>query len=173
MPKQAYFERLKNDFPVYQEASFLDVFHIQIHPLLKGEIVAVWGDLPVAAQAGGHIQTLPFIVAVLFHLTGKCRAGANDAHITLQDIPQLGQLVDAGLADKLAHTGNAGVVLDLEHRAIHLVLVQQIVQFCLCIGAHGAELIELEGLAVAANALLAENRRSGRPMGHPPRLQRL
>ena len=83
---------------------------------------------------------------------------SNDAHIALQDVPQLGQLIEAGLADKLAHTGNARVVLDLEHGTIHLVLIQQIVQFCLCIGAHGAELIELEGLAVAADALLAENR---------------
>ena len=60
------------------------------------------GDLPVAAQAGGHIQTLLFVVAVLFHLSGKCRAGTHDAHITLQDVPQLGQLIEAGLADKLA-----------------------------------------------------------------------
>ena len=81
------------------------------------------GDLPVAAQTGGHIQTLLLVVAVLFHLAGKRRAGANDAHIALQDVPQLGQLIEAGLADKLAHAGNARVVLDLEHRTIHFVLV--------------------------------------------------
>ena len=80
-------------------------------------------DLPIAAQAWSHIQALLFVVAVLLHLAGKRRAGANDAHITLQDIPQLGQLIEAGLADKLAHTGNAGVVLDLEHGTIHFVLV--------------------------------------------------
>ena len=81
------------------------------------------GDLPVAAQAGGHIQTLFFVVAVLLHLAGKRRAGTDNAHIALQDVPQLGQLIEAGLADKLAHTGNAGVVLDLEHGTIHFVLV--------------------------------------------------
>lgn len=71
------------------------------------------GNLPIATQAGGHIQTLLFVVAVLLHLAGKCRAGANDAHIALQDVPQLGQLIEAGLADKLAHTGNARVSLIL------------------------------------------------------------
>ena len=144
MPQQTHLKRLENDLPVHPETALLDILHVQIHPLLKGEIIAVRGDLPVAAQAGGHIQALLFVVAVLLHLAGQCRAGANNAHITLQDVPKLRQLVEAGLADKLAHTGNAGVVLDLEHRAIHLVLVQQVVQFCLCVGAHGAELIEVE-----------------------------
>ena len=151
---------------IHPEAALLDIFHVQIHPLLKREVIAVRGNLPIATQAGCHIQTLLFVVAVLFHLAGKCRTGSNDAHITLQDIPQLRQLINAGLADKLAHTGNAGVVLDLEHGTIHLVLIQQIVQFCLCVGAHGAELIELEGLAVAANALLTEYRARRRVVHH-------
>ena len=65
------------------EAALLDILHVQIHPLFKREVVAVRGDLPVAAQAGGHIQTLLFVVSVLLHLAGKRRAGANDAHIAL------------------------------------------------------------------------------------------
>ena len=52
MPQQAHLERLKDDLPIHPETALLDIFHVQIHPLLKGEIVAVWGDLPVAAQAG-------------------------------------------------------------------------------------------------------------------------
>ena len=101
-PQQAHLEGIKNNLPIHPEAALLDVFHIQIHPLFKREVIAMRGDLPIAAQAGGHIQALLFVVTVLLHLAGKCRAGANDAHITLQNIPQLGQLIEAGLADKLA-----------------------------------------------------------------------
>ena len=116
MPQQAHLEGLKNNLPIHPEAALLDILHIQIHPLLKREVVAVRRDLPIAAQARRHIQTLLFVVAILLDLAGKCRAGPNYAHIALQDIPQLRQLIDAGLAGKLAHTGNARVFLDFEHR---------------------------------------------------------
>ena len=166
MPQQTHFERLKNNLPIYPEAALFDILHVQIHPFLKREVIAVRGDLPIAAQTGCYIQALLFVVAVLFHLAGKCRAGANDAHIALQDVPKLRQLVEAGLADKLAHAGNAGVILDLEHRAVHLVLFQQIVQFCLCVGAHRAELVELKRLTISSNTLLRENRASRRVIKH-------
>lgn len=88
------------------------------------------------------------------------RTCPNNAHITLQDVPHLRKLINTGLADKLAHTGNAGVVLNLEHRTGHLVLIQQVVQFCLCIGAHRAELIKLEELSIAPDTLLTKNQTS-------------
>ena len=73
-----------------------------IRDSLKREVIAVRRDLPIAAQAGGYIQTLLFVVTVLLDLAGKCRARANDTHITLQDVPQLRQLINTGFADKLA-----------------------------------------------------------------------
>ena len=115
-------------------------------------------DLPIAAEARRHIQTLPIILGILLHLTGKCRARTHDAHIALQDVPQLRQLIDAGLADKLTHTSDPRVFLDLEHRAIHLILVQQIIQFRLRIRTHRTELVEFKGLAAAADTDLAEDR---------------
>ena len=124
------------------------------------------GDLPVAAQARRHIQTLLLIIPILLHLAGQGRPRANDAHITLQNVPQLRKLIQTRLADKLAHAGNAGVVLDLEHRTIHLVLVQKVVQFCLCVRTHGAELIELEGFAISSNAFLRKNRPGRRVIYH-------
>ena len=67
--------------------------------------------MPIAAQAGSHIQTLFFVVAVLLHLAGKCRAGTNDAHITLQDIPQLRQLIEANRTDDPSDRRDPIVVL--------------------------------------------------------------
>lgn len=53
MSQQTHLKGLKNDLPIHPEAALLDVLHVQIHPLLKREVVAVRGDLPIAAQAGG------------------------------------------------------------------------------------------------------------------------
>ena len=135
----------------------MDVLDVQVHPLFKAQLVAMGCDLPVAAQAGGHIQPLPLIGGILCDLTGQCRARADDAHFALQHIEELGQLVDAGLAQELAHPGDAGVVLHLEHRAVLLIALHQVLELLLCVRAHGAELVHLEQLAVASYPLLGEN----------------
>ena len=44
----------------------------------------------------------------------------------------------------------------LEHRAVHLVVLQQIVELALSVRAHGTELVQPEQLAVAAHPQLAE-----------------
>ena len=53
-PQQTHFEGLKNNLPIHPETALLDILHVQIHPLLKSEVVAVRGNLPVAAQAGTY-----------------------------------------------------------------------------------------------------------------------
>ena len=44
------------------------------------------------------------------------------------------------------------------HRAVHLVVLQQIVELALGVRAHGTELVQPEQLAVAAHPQLAEHR---------------
>lgn len=108
MTKQHGAEGAEDDLPVHREAALVDVLDVQVHPLFKAQLVAMRCDLPVAAQAGGHIQPLPLIGGILCDLTGQCRARADDAHFALQHVEELGQLVDAGLAQELAHPGDAG-----------------------------------------------------------------
>ena len=114
-------------------------------------------NLPVAAQSGGDVQPLALVVAVQLYLPGQCGARPHDAHIALQHVEQLWQLVQTGLAQKTSHPGNAGVALDLEHRAVHLVLAQQLIQLLLGVRAHGAKLIQPEQLAVPSYPPLPEN----------------
>ena len=45
-------EGAEDDTPVYQKAAFLDVLHIQCHPFVKAQLVAVRRNLPVAGKAG-------------------------------------------------------------------------------------------------------------------------
>ena len=66
-----------------------------------------WGcDLPVAAQSGGDVQPLALVVAVQLYLPGQCGARPHDAHIALQHVEQLWQLVQTGLAQEMTHAGD-------------------------------------------------------------------
>lgn len=92
--------------------------------------------------------------AVLLQLSYHQGPGADDGHIALEDVNKLGHLVQAGLAEEPAHLGDTGVVLKL------LVLgpllgvawiLQHFLQDLPGVPDHGAELDELEGLAVEAH----------------------
>ena len=69
---------------------------------------------------------------------------ADEAHLALEHAPRLGQLVDADLADEAADAGHPGIVLLRPHRlAAHFG-----------IGPHGAQLDDLERLAIEADPAL-------------------
>ena len=48
------------------------------------------------------------------------RPRADQRHVALEHVPQLRQLVDAGLAEEVADAGDPRVVLQLERRAVLL-----------------------------------------------------
>lgn len=92
--------------------------------------------------------------AVLLQLPGNQRPGADDGHIALEDIDKLRHLVQAGLAQEPAHLGDAGVVLELLVLGPLLGVLgifQQLFQDLPGVPNHGAELDELERLAVEAH----------------------
>ncbi|PIT17481.1 hypothetical protein BGI32_02540 [Snodgrassella alvi] len=72
-------------------------------------------------------------------------AGADKAHVAFEDIPELGQFVDAGFADDVADAGDAGVA-QLRHLGAVFFGV----------AAHAAEFVDAEFAAAAADAVLAE-----------------
>lgn len=91
---------------------------------------------------------------MLLQLSRNQGPGADDGHIALEDVDKLGHLIQAGLAQEPAHLGDAGIVLKL------LVLgpllgvagvLQHFLQDVPGVPDHGAELDELEGLAVEAH----------------------
>ena len=65
----------------------------------------------------------------------------HKAHVALQNVQQLRQLVQAGAAKQLAYPRHPRVIVNLEHRAVHLVLLHQLGQHGLGVYAHGTELI--------------------------------
>lgn len=78
------------------------------------------------------------------------RARADDAHVALEDVEELGQLVDVGAAHQVAERELAGVVL----RGLQRVGI--------LIDVHGAELVAIKLLSVHARALLEEEDGAGR-----------
>ena len=101
-------------------------------------------------------------------------AGAYQTHVPLQNVQKLGELVQAGLADELADAGlfravrqnpvadDPGIPVQLEHEpAGDPVLLHILLLDLIGVGDHAAELIHLEDLAVAADALLGIENRAG------------
>ena len=100
------------------------------------------------------------VVAVPAELGDRGRPGSHQGHISLQDIEELGELVQRGLADEFSHPGNAGIVLHLEHEAIHLVLLHESRLPGLRIDIHGTELVDFEESAVLSHSFLGEKYRT-------------
>src|ERR1035438_10362072 len=78
---------------------------------------------------------------ILLVLPGNCRARPHHAHVTLQNIQELWDLIDAVLAQKASSYRQPWIVLDLEQDVVTLVqMVQRVLQlFCVC--HHRAEFV--------------------------------
>ena len=72
------------------------------------------------------------------------RPRTDERHVTDEDIPKLGKLVEVMRSQKLSHLGESRV-------AIHL---QQVGTILLCVHPHATKLIDEEGLAMQPDALL-------------------
>ncbi len=107
------------------------------------EVVSVAGDFvedglfvpedhrPYAGKAWRHFVDLFLYRFGIQLIVPPCLgAGAHDAHLADQDVDQLGQFIDFGLAQKPPHGQNPGIVLLGEHAAGHVGAVFQ----------HGGEL---------------------------------
>ena len=145
----------------------LDILGVEADDLFKIGDVAAAADLPHAGDAGAEGQAGAVVVLVLLPLVDGGRTGADDAHVALQDVPELGELIQGVLADELADAGllcsvgedlvadDAGVKIQLEHHAVRdPVLRQKLFLALVRVHVHGADFIELEALAVLADALL-------------------
>ena len=89
-------------------------------------------------------QPPPLPGGITPHLAGHGGARADDAHVSLQDIEQLWNLVQGPVAQEAAHASDAGIVFG-HFQPQALVLSAD---------HHGAELVAAKGLAIFAHPLL-------------------
>lgn len=98
---------------------------------------------------------------VAHHLVGGRGSRPHEAHLPPKDVPELGELVEARLAEEPADLRDAGVVLHLEHRPLHLVLGHELLLALFRVDVHGAELPAPEDPAVHPDAPLGKEERTG------------
>ncbi len=145
---QQHRDGAQQDAQVERERAVLDVPDVELDPLGPRERGAAV-DLRPARQPGLDLEPAALALGVALDLVGERRARADEAHLAAQHVPQLGQLVDRGLAQQVADARDARVALvDRVARALGVG-----------VDDHRAQLQHLERLAVAADALLAEEDR--------------
>jgi hypothetical protein len=94
------------------------------------------------------------------------RARTDEAHVALDHVPQLRELVEAGLPEQRAELVDPRVALDLERRALDLVEMGELGLPLLGVRDHRAELVELEAPTVEPEARLDEQSRAGGGQPH-------
>ena len=151
-------QRHKQNLDVEEEIPVLDVVNVVADARLDGGVPPQAVDLGPAGDAGTdlvlhHVQG--DLLLELPHIVGHLRPGTHQAHVPLEDVEELGQLVDGQLPQDGAKPGLA--VVHVPAPAGVLVRVDP----------HGAELVHFEELFVPAHPLLPEDHRPGGGQPHP------
>ena len=121
----------------------VDVPHIQGELLLPGEGVAPIHLRP-AGDAGEHLVAACLLGSIAFEVGDEQGARTHQAHLSLEDIDEFRQFIQAGGAQEAPETGKA---LPVGQRVA--LMVKRV--------AHAAELVEFEDAAVQPGSRLAED----------------
>lgn len=138
---------LDHDDEVLEQAVVLDV-HEVVDEFVVRRGVVLGEDLGEAGDAGLDVVAVGVLGILRGELLDEVRAlgaRADEAHVAVEDVPDLRQLVEAGGADEGADARDARVVVGRELRAGVLLGVD----------AHRAEFVDLVGLTKTASANLA------------------
>src|SRR5215831_2462200 len=152
-------DRRQQNPQVERERPLVDVLQIHSHPLVEVHRAPAT-RLPQSTQAGAHGEASTLHALDPARLVQRQRSRADEAHLALDHVEQLRQLVHAVAPDETAEPGSTGIVTDLENRAVHLVEMQQLASSRLGVGNHRAELVHLEGPTVKVTAHLTEDDRT-------------
>jgi hypothetical protein len=155
----------EEDEEVTEEGPGFDVLAIDRYALGVGQGAAA-GDLPEAGESGLYAAVAGESIAVLFYFGGDDRAGAYKAHLAGENVPHLGELIEAVAAEEGADRGNTGVVAELVSlvplgAGLGVALEVELKDFRGVV-AHGSELPHGEELAVAADAAVRVKDWAGR-----------
>src|SRR5881296_1829165 len=111
-------ESLEEYLKIPKDGLFLDVFDVEPDPIVEGGL-APPADLPQTGDARPDLEPHVAPGRTELHLPGGQRSRTDQAHLPLQDVPQLGHLINAVLAQEPPEDGGTRVVLDLEDRPVH------------------------------------------------------
>ncbi len=154
-----------NEDDVEPDVPVADVPGIHLDTFFVGRIAAAAG-LPHAGDArADHVEV--FDVRTVFgDFILDDGPWADEAHFPFEDVEQLRQFVQAGLAQEGATLGDAWVIFQFEFCLPFFpglrIARQEFFQFHVGVDAHAAEFIAVEFFAIPTDAAVLKDDRSGR-----------
>src|SRR5450759_3353146 len=116
---------LHQQLDVPAQAPAGDVHVVELDHLVEGDVAAP-EDLPQAGDAGGDVEAFLRPAATLLGLFYPQGPRPDQAHVAAHHVEDLRHLVHAPAPQPPADTRDAGVLVDLEHGAVVVVLVGEI-----------------------------------------------
>src|SRR5687767_3403242 len=134
-----------------------DVKVVELHHLVEGDVRPA-EDLPRAGDAGHEIEPAAPPAVDLTVLVLDQRPRTHKAHIALQDVHQLRQLVEAALPKQSPNPRNPGVLVEEQPGRI-LALAHEQLGLCVRADSHRPELQQLEAAVTLPHTQLAVEHR--------------
>src|SRR6476660_7704967 len=146
---------LEHDEQIVRDGPILDVEEVEANVVVERQLAAA-SRLPEARDAGADLESIAVPVLVGSDLLGERRPGPDQAHLALQDVQELRELVQAVTPEPPSDARDPWILADLEQGARSLVPLLELGEEQLGASHHGAELVDREGPALAADAHLLE-----------------
>lgn len=148
----------------------MDIPVIHLHSFRIVNVISSAG-LPDACNARPNHGIFFEIHAVSWNFLLYDRPGSYEAHFPFQHVPELGQLIEAGLSEEGTALCDAGIVFQLEFfipfRFGRRIGSQEVLQYFFRVDAHGAEFIAVEFFPIFADTAMLEDDRSRRVVIDP------
>jgi hypothetical protein len=106
-------DRLQKNLEIEREVPIFDISAVQADRFFKGRVLPR-RDLPESRYARLDVEPSQVFQTVALIIVYGMRPGANQAHVTGQNVPELRNFIKAVLAEKLPNPGHAWVVTNLE-----------------------------------------------------------
>src|SRR3989442_5635724 len=151
-------DRAEQNLEIEAQRPAVHVEEVHLHPPLEVHGVPPT-DLPEAGDPGSHGEAPALRALDLTRLVHRQWPRPHQAHLALEDIEELGELVEGKLPEEPAGAGAPRVTRRLEDRPGPVVEVVDLVAHPLRVLDHGPELVHQEAPAVEPGALLAEDDR--------------
>src|SRR5258708_24818789 len=148
------------DAQVQAQTPVFDVGKVKMHVEFERQTIPR-RNLPETRDPGFNVKAPELVKFVMVDVVDRMRTRPNQAHLLAQHIPELRQLIEAVAADNSTDTGDSGVVVDLEDRALSLIAGTQVFLELCGVGDHGAKLVATEAAAFGACALRRVDDRTG------------
>jgi hypothetical protein len=140
---------LAKNSEIQAQAPVANVFLVELHTILEGGIPA-GRDLPKPGQSRGYIEAAQVFQGVLSEFPAGRRARPNQAHLAFEDVPKLGQFIDAVFSEVSAHARDSRIGGNLEKDSVAFIQVRERCFQFIGIFNHGSELETDNGYAFLA-----------------------